>query len=436
MGSDHSQSARRAWSVSGWYPAELGGPGAQVLRPSGPSVGGLPLLPLPRGRIGATFPPRVPHNAAPSDPDPMQRAFDALALGGTPASAEPFPPPAGRGDLGQSSSGAGRYLICELTSPIFLGSEPCYRLGPPGAERSSAERLYSYQWTVRRRTDGRPIWQTVTASPEIRIMAAAPGAYSVEVAVLTDGTPGDVCLTLEQDVEVEPAALTAELRGTSSDVARAMRELVTDLRRYIVEAAAATGPRGIPARLLASVLYIEILSRPKAARESELDHAAVLLGALEPASQGEPALFPTRSPDRPLGIGQIRPMTAAMVLGAVPWIDQDRSDRRSGREQIQAGYDALSLEAKRQIFTQLRWPRSNISMAARLLGTLKNRAHRFPALTCAQLAADPRAVALLATEYVSGATRTPAAEARPSGYGSWVWQQMQESLMQQFFPDD
>lgn len=440
MGSDHSQSAQVAASASGQSPSALGGPRARHLERRGSTEPPAAPRSLPRGRVSGTAPPWVPHNATPADrdndqdADPIQRAFDALALGDAGGAAAPWPPPPGWSDLGQCSSRAGRYLICELTSPIFLGAEPCYRLEPPGVERSSAERLYSYQWTVRHRPDGRPIWQTVTARPEIRILAAAPGAYSVEVVVLSDGTPSDVCIALEQDVLAEPPELSAELQGASADVARAIRELVGDLRRYVLEAAAATGPRGITARLLASVLYIEILSRPRAARESDLDHAGVLLGAPAPGERGEPALFSTRSPDRPLGVGQIRPMTAAMVLGATPWLDQDRRDRRAGRDQIKARYDALPLAAKRHIFAQLRWPRSSIATAARLLCALKNRPHRFPGSTAAELAADPLAVALLATEYVSGATTTPAAEARPSGYGSWVWQQMQESLMQRFFP--
>lgn len=445
MSSDRSQSTRGVARGSGAAPAGLRAPGTQILGSHRARAAALP--PLPRGRVGATpAPPQGRHGAAAArDAEPIQRAFDRLSLGDAPVIGSPSASPsasplsAGWGDLGQSSSSAARYLICELTSPIAVGSEPCYRLGPPNAERSSADRLYSYQWTVRRRADGRQIWQTVTASPEIRILAAAPGPHRVEVVVLSDGTPTDVCLSLEQDVEPEPASLTAELHGASADVARAVRELVTELRGYIRNAAAATGPRGITVRLLASVLYIEILSRSKPARESELDHAAVLLEAGERSEHGdqiEHALFATRSPDRPLGVGQIRPMTAAMVLGATPWIDQDRNDRRAGRDQIKANYDALPLETKRAIFTQLRWPKSNIAMAARLLGTLKNRANRYPELTAAQLAADPRAVALLATEYISGGTRTPVTEARPSGYGSWVWQQMQESLMARFFPDD
>ena len=98
------------------------------------------------------------------------------------------------------------------------------------------------------------------------------------------------------------------------------------------------------------------------------------------------------------------------------------------------GFDPAA--TKRGIFTQLRWPRSNIAMAARLLAALKNRANRFPSLTRAQFAADARAVAIVATEYVGGPTSTPAGEATPSSYGSWVWQQMRETLVQRFFADD
>jgi hypothetical protein len=322
----------------------------------------------------------------------------------------------GSGELGPATSHGAWDLTCDLPSPIAVGAEPRYRLGLPGVERSSPARRATYRWTVRDRADGHPIWRIVTVDPELRIAAAAPGRYIVDVVVLANGTSTGVCLSLDHVVELEPEVLTIGLEGANVAVAQAMRELVNDLRPYVIEAAAATGPNGITARCLAAVLFIEILSRPKAAREAELD---------DPGSH-----------DRPLGVGQIRPMTAAMVMGAAPWIDQDRSDRRPARELIKAGYDALSPETKRSILTRLRWPKSNITLTAKLLATLKNRPNRYPELTRAQLATDPGAVGIIATEYVSGATQTPAADARPSGYGSWVWHQMQESLMQRFFPND
>jgi hypothetical protein len=366
-------------------------------------------------------------------PDPIRRPFSTRDLADAQACVQRELQLTGLEDLGQATSHGGRHLICDLTSPIAVGSEPRYRLGPPGIERSSADRLFAYRWTLRRRADGRPIWQTLTAVPEVRIAAAAPGRYLVEGAVLADGAPTGVRLWLAQDVELEPRDLATGLEGTGPAVAAAMRELINELRPYILEAAAATGDRGITARCLAAAMFIEILSRPKAARERELDDLDALFDALE---RGDRILLPSGALDRPLGVGQLRPMTAAMVMGAAPWIDQDRSDRRPARDRIKAGFDALPLETKRAIFTQLRWPKSNVAMAARLLCALKNRPHRYPALTRAQLAADPHAVGIVATEYVSGATSTPAADATSSGYGYWVWHQMQESLVQRFFPDD
>ena len=394
---------------------------------AGPGEPPPPSPPLGRRRTPASSIDPLSHLGA------IDRAFAAIGLGPETSGADEPSPLVEEGELGQVSSRAARTLLCDLSSPIVLGSGPRYRLGPPGAERSSADRLYSYQWTVRRRGDDRPVWQTVTPGPEIRIIAAAPGRYQLEVAVLADGAPSGLRLSLVQDVEVEPAALTTGLRRASAPAAQAMRELVNDLRGYVVEAAVATGEHGVPVRLLAAVLFIEILSRPRPSRERELDELDRMLDAL---ARGERVLFPIGALDRTLGVGQLRPAIAAMVLGATPWIDPEKGgDRRQARDRIRASYDALTLDAKRAIFTRLRWPRSNIAAAARLLSTLKNRPNRYPALTHAQLAADPHAIGVVATEYISGATAAPAADAKPSGYGSWVWQQMQDPLVQRFFPD-
>ena len=382
------------------------------------------ILPVPRRRrTRVTLPPF----------DPIRRPSGTRDLGPVVARAERKPQLADLGDFGPATSHGGWDLICDLASPIAVGAEPCYRLGLPRAERAAAERRYTYRWTVRRRTDGGPIWQMVTDVPELRIAAAAPGRYLVEVVALAGGTPTGMRLSLDHDVEHEPETLTAKLQGASRSLAEAMRELVTDLRPYIIGAAAATGPQGITSRCLAAVLFIEVLSRPKAMRERELDEVSALIAARERGDRPSPE---SGALDRLLGVGQLRPTTAAMAIGAVPWSDQDRNDRRPTRDQIKANYDALPLATKQAIFTRLRWPKSNIAIAATLLSTLKNRANRYPALTRAQFAADPTAVGIVATEYVSGPTLTPAAAARPSGYGSWVWHQMQETLMRQFFDDD
>lgn len=407
MGSGRSHPTRVLRRRAAQPASETGVSGAELLalQITRSTVVGLPASGRRRGRI-TVIPPL----------DPIRRPLGTREIIGPRSRGGVELTPTGHGEFGQATSHGAWDLICDLSSPFAVGAEPRYRLGPPNGERPPSERRSTYRWTVRDRADGHPIWRTVTPDPEIRIAAAAPGRYLVEAVVLVGGTPTGVCLSLDHDVEVEPEVLTVGLEGANVAVAGAMRELVNDLRPYIIAAAAATGPHGITARCLAAVLFIEVLSRPKAAREVDL---------------GDPG-----AGDRPLGVGQLRPATAAMVMTAMPWIDQNRSDRRPARELIKASYDALPAETKRSIITQLRWPKSNIAMAAKLLSTLKNRVNRYPELPRAQLAADPGAIAILATEYVSGATHTPAADARPSGYGSWVWHQMQESLMQRFFPND
>jgi hypothetical protein len=385
----------------------------------------------------------------------IESAFDALVLGGMQPSADlgsrPVRAATARrfadGDLGQATSHAARHLICDLASPLAVGSEPRYRLGPPGAMRPSPDCLYQYRWTLRRRKDNAPVWQTVTAAPDLRLTAAARGRYLMEVDILADGTSTGICLSLDHDVEAEPALLTTVLRGASPVVAQAVRELLIDFRRYIIDAAAATGPDGITARFLAAILVIEILRRPKEARESDLDEIDALLDTMEhgePPRGSRPFIDPAAAPphdsnaliDRPLGVSQMRLMTAAMVTGATEWIDEDIRDRRPARDRIKTNFDALPLAAKRAIFTQLRWPKSSIAMAAKLLATLKNRPNRYPELSGAKLAADLFAVGIVATEFASGRIGTPAPDTSPSSYASWVWRQMKDPLVQRFFPDD
>lgn len=438
MSSDRSQS-KEAFARGSVPAMEYGAQSTRVLvKPRLLAEGSSPIH-RRRVRAEGSSAERPARPSTLSHVEEIESAFDALVLGGMQPSADPAVRPAraetsrrfADGDLGQATSNAARHLICDLASPLAVGSEPRYRLGPPGAVRASAE--CQYRWTVRRRHDGYPIWQTVTAAPELRLTAAARGRYLVEVDILADGTPTGTCLSLDHDVEPEPGVLTTVLRGASPVVAQAVRELLTDFRRYIIDAAAATGPDGVTARFLASMLVIEILRRPKEAREGDLDEVGALLDTLD---RGERVIFPSEAIERPLGVGQIRLMTAAMVTGATPWIDEDTLDRRPARDQIKANFDALPPAAKRAIFTQLRWPKSNIAVAARLLATLKNRPGRYPALPRAQFAADPTAVGIVATEYASGRAGTPAPDASPSGYASWVWRQMQDPLVQRFFPDD
>lgn len=339
----------------------------------------------------------------------------------------------GFGDYGQATQDTTRHLICDLTSPIVLGSEPRYELGQHGDELWASDTRNTYQWKVTERNSGRVRWQATTNQPQVRIPATSPGQLRVEVLVLANGNPSPIRLSLDQDIVAENSALTSSLAGKDADSARTLRELVNDFQTYITTAAQSTGPTGITPRVLASVLYIEVFNRPKQGREEEIDDVDGTLSALE---RGEWVLFANTKLDHSLGVGQIRQSTAAMVTGATPWVEQDRNNRGQARDQIKANYTNLTVGQKRMIFTQLQWPKSNIAMAARLLSTLKNRAHRYPTLTRAQFAANQTAVGVVATEYNSGGTNTPAAQAAASDYGTWAWNFLHDPVIVQFFSND
>ena len=336
---------------------------------------------------------------------------------------------------GQAISNFTRHLICDLTSPITLKSKPRYKIGQHGAELWSTGIVFSYRWTKFKlnRTNSKQVFQKTTRKPEIHIPAKALGQYRVEVEVLTNGNFSGIKLGLNQDVVPENNQLTQQLKGTRANYAQTMRELVNDFRQYIIQSANATGNNGITPRFLAAVLFIEVSNRPKEGREDELNDVDDNLRTL---AHGGWLLYEQKRVNRSLGVGQIRMSTAAMLTGATPWVDQDRNNREAGREQINNNFQKLDLGIKSMIFTQLRWPKSNIDMAAKLLTNLKNRPNRYQNLNNMRFANNQNAVGVIATEYNSGATNTSAKDAKPSRYGNFTWNIMQNNpIIQAFFPN-
>ena len=96
---------------------------------------------------------------------------------------------------------------------------------------------------------------------------------------------------------------------------------------------------------------------------------------------------------------------------------------------------ALNPGKQRTLITLLSWPKSNITTAAQLLASLKNRSHRHPNLSRAAFGASERAAKIIATEYNLGGSRTPEALANPSWYGDEAWKNMNDPEMGRVFPN-
>lgn len=197
---------------------------------------------------------------------------------------------------------------------------------------------------------------------------------------------------------------------------RTLREVCEELKPYIDDAAAATGPKGTPARLLAAALLMEVWGRPKdgspkarqirkslqgeeyeprlqaiedkikgafgmkvkkthldSIRDVELDLIREFLNEFETLSlSGSRKYELFFSGKKSLGVGQIAQTTIAMASGKIIWREMTEGHKSATLDAIDHDFQTLSLDDRRGIFTTLRFPHSNILAAGQLLAKLKN----------------------------------------------------------------
>jgi hypothetical protein len=315
-----------------------------------------------------------------------------------------------------------RHLLCDHPSPVRSGARVKYELFQYGAEIQSANTKESYRWSLIDTQQDLLIYSEASNARRFNVEVHPVGEYRVQVEVYLNGLPSKKVYSREHHVISEDTRLAAIMQdpALSTNAKVAYRELIA-FQSYIVQSARKAD---IPARFLAAVLYVEIYHR-WSEREREIDQVRRNLAA---QNRGDWFHFPNAWPlhriDLSIGVGQVRLSTAAMVSGAIAWMDQDRANRQPARDRIARKFNALSIGTKLDLFEQLRWPEGNIDTAAQLLSRLKNRPNRYPEMSSAEFARDERAVGVLATEYNAGPTDSEASEAAPSGYGKFVWERM------------
>ncbi|MEY9997542.1 hypothetical protein ABIE67_009661 [Streptomyces sp. V4I8] len=381
-----------------------------------------------------------------------------------------LPPGLSAGDLGQASgevlgpSGERFVLVSYLESPVPEQTRLDYVLFalPPAGSNENLWLDYveidEYRWEVTSPTDPQfaPIlsvgdtgcfwWEGQRPSHQyvITVTPRLKGAILATVQ-LTQGTR-----------EREPR-LEAKLARKRKDPGEpdSQRELINDFGDFVRTAAAATGTNGIPARALAAILYMELNARPKDGtrradmyrrrsrinrtptwvewtsaevrqhfnQSQKLVHLATDFYPLTEIRCIEIALGGDMFDDtvgprvtlfggKTLGVGQIGLSTAAMVIGAAPWVEGTPGKLSEAHGKVDQNWRVIPLLAKVGIFNRLRFPKANITLTAQLLDRLKNRANRYPTTGAAAFWQDEFAVSLLATEYNHGPTNSALADAR------------------------
>jgi Domain of unknown function (DUF4157) len=338
---------------------------------------------------------------------------------------------------GQHVSGGQADLTADLTSPLVAGSVVRFQ-SRWGYVPTVGTGPIRYYWAIHERDTNNLVVSSTSDYASASLRFSSVGHFRVVHQLLVDqrGTGaihegGRLVGSVSMDFDV--VAESSEVAGQSSEI----RELVNDFRNYIIASATNTGPQGITPLFLASVLRKEIENTAPLPymsssffRHLEAGTVASAINARESGQDFDPSDI-----NRSVGVGQIRLSTAAMLFGDIPWQEQDRTMRWDARRRIRRDYDALRTGAQRDILTQLRWPKSNIDVAARLLDHLKNRTHRYPGMTRAAFGTHQRAIEIIASEYNGGPTDTPESDAGANYYGREMWTYMQEEFMQNHFPN-
>jgi hypothetical protein len=389
--------------------------------------------------------------------------------------------------LGQSVTAAGAggtagcTLISYLTDPVPNNSRLDYVL-------ICHEDADDFKWSFRD-PDTNMLYSATRTQNVASITVPAAGNLQIQVTASNAGKE-IATLTLTQVVS-EPSTKFQTLitdigsGGRTPDAALifSLREICEELKPYIDAAAATTGPQGIPARLLAAVLFMEVWGRPKdgspkarqirkslegeeynpriqaiedklkgwvdmkvkkthldSIRDVELELIRGFLNEVELLTPPDPRLgelyFAAR---KSLGVGQIAMTTSAMAGGLIDWKEMTEGKKEETLKAIDAQYQTLNADQIRGIFTGLRFPKANIVTAAGLLAKLKNRPHRFPNMTPTDVVNSAQAIGIIATEYNRGAFDTPLASMKNNGNGTravnYVLAAKDQYLLTRYFPD-
>jgi hypothetical protein len=362
-------------------------------------------------------------------------------------------------------------LVCYLTAPLPTESRIDFVV-------ISAEDADEYLWSFSHGAKGWNV-EHVTDGGLAHVTVQAPGQLKTKVVIRKEGAT-KATLTLTQNV-TGPDATFRPLPETATAAARhevfALHEICEELKPYVDEAAASTGANGIPARLLAAVLFMEARARPKDGspfagdirRRLSGEYYTPRLSALAdklkkkgfaPGSARMLDLHDIRDEEidlireminltewdpsyafasgKTLGVGQIAQTTAAMALGLIPWQELHEKTRKTDLDTIESGFMALDKPTKIDIYNSLRFPKRNVFVAAKLLAKLKNRPHRFPTLSAKAVLTNDQAIEAIATEYNRGGFDTPTADLESNFNGRFAKRLVRapsEKGLDQFYPD-
>ena len=276
-------------------------------------------------------------------------------------------------DLGEAVVAAdGRCaLVSFITTPLVVGRENVYVAFVTDAALASSAQ--SFEWTVIE-NGGAPVVQT-TEVGEFSFTPTVNGSLNLAVRILGAGNAELATLSLVQEssaLNFELEAFIAEFKNqpgpgmSNPDVAR---ELINDHNTYYQDVQLQTPETGDAfRRFVFSMVFDAALKRTAAERKRHLQELAASLNG----EGGDLASLAGKG----AGVSGIRLSLLAMILpGMLDFTElPEANDQRAlADEELRQALVALDEEKLLDLFGIVRFPKSNITLCARILESLRDR---------------------------------------------------------------
>ncbi|MCM3870979.1 MAG: hypothetical protein ND895_09845 [Pyrinomonadaceae bacterium] len=275
-------------------------------------------------------------------------------------------------DLGEAvvAADGGCALVSSIATPLVVGRENVYVVYVTDASLASSTQ--SFEWSLIE-NGGVPVLQNTDAG-EFAHVPASLGSLILRVRILGAGNAELAALSLTQEtvaLNLELETLIAEITeqpgpGISNpDVAR---ELINDHNPYYQDVKLQASEAGDAfRRFVFSTMFDAALKRTASERKRHLAELAASLN-------GEGSDFATLA-GKGAGVSGIRLPLLAMVLGMLTFTElPEANDQRVlADEELRQALAALDEEKLLDLFSMIRFPKSNISLCGRILEALRDR---------------------------------------------------------------
>lgn len=263
-------------------------------------------------------------------------------------------------------------LISAITAPLTVDRENFYVVFVIDA--MLAPTVTGYLWTFF--IDGVPMPPQTTAFGQVRFVPSAEGYLQVKVQVMTSGPAPPSFLELMQQVgppNIDLEALIAaasEQPGAGMGNPDVLRELVNDHNPYYQDVPLAAPEAGDAFhKFLFSTVNDGVLETKQEKRHDLLEEvaAAINTGQTDYVSAIGPGL----------GVAKLRLPLLVMMLSpaslAFTELPETNAENVAADEQLRQQLATLSEEERIDWFNLVRFPKSNITLCAKLLEALRDK---------------------------------------------------------------